>query len=205
MPFDDVEVIHGDTAFAPYGLGTYGSRSVAVGGTAVHLAASKVRDKARLVAAQMLEASPDDLDFEGGAFAVKGSPDKRVDDPGGGVPRLAGVRHARGRDARAGRDGLLRPAELRVPVRRARMRGRGRSRDREGRDHGLHRRGRLRQRDQPDDRRWTGARRRRARDRPGALRGRRVRRGRPARHRNAGRLPDPVGGRRPAASRRTAP
>jgi carbon-monoxide dehydrogenase large subunit len=78
VPFDDVEVIHGDTAFAPYGLGTYGSRSVAVGGTAVHLAASKVRDKARLVAAQMLEASPDDLDFEGGAFAVKGSPDKRT-------------------------------------------------------------------------------------------------------------------------------
>ncbi|HEX5559453.1 MAG TPA: molybdopterin cofactor-binding domain-containing protein [Gaiellales bacterium] len=78
VPFDDVEVIHGDTAFAPYGLGTYGSRSLAVGGTAVHLAATKVRDKARLVAAQMLEASPDDLDFSGGVFAVKGSPDKRT-------------------------------------------------------------------------------------------------------------------------------
>jgi aerobic carbon-monoxide dehydrogenase large subunit len=78
VPFDDVEVIHGDTAFAPYGLGTYGSRSLAVGGTAVHLAASKVRDKARLVAAQMLEASADDLEFDGGAFSVKGSPDTRV-------------------------------------------------------------------------------------------------------------------------------
>jgi aerobic carbon-monoxide dehydrogenase large subunit len=78
VPFDDVEVIHGDTAFAPYGLGTYGSRSLAVGGTAVHLAAGKVRDKARLVAAQMLEASADDLDFADGAFAVKGSPDKRA-------------------------------------------------------------------------------------------------------------------------------
>ena len=41
VPFDDVEVIHGDTAFAPYGLGTYGSRSLAVGGTAVHLAAGR--------------------------------------------------------------------------------------------------------------------------------------------------------------------
>jgi len=71
-------VIHGDTAFAPCGLGTYGSRSLAVGGTAVHLAAGKVRDKATLVAAQMLEASPDDLDFSDGAFAVKGSPDKRT-------------------------------------------------------------------------------------------------------------------------------
>ena len=78
VPFDDVEVIHGDTAFAPYGLGTYGSRSLAVGGTAVHLAASKVRDKALQVAAQMLEASADDVEFAGGAFTVKGSPDKRV-------------------------------------------------------------------------------------------------------------------------------
>jgi aerobic carbon-monoxide dehydrogenase large subunit len=77
IPFDDVEVIHGDTAFAPYGLGTYGSRSLAVGGTAVHLAATKVRDKARAVAAQMLEASPDDIEFHDGAFTVKGSPDKR--------------------------------------------------------------------------------------------------------------------------------
>jgi aerobic carbon-monoxide dehydrogenase large subunit len=78
VPFDDVEVIHGDTAFAPYGLGTYGSRSLAVGGTAVHMAAGKVRDKALAVAAQMLEASADDLDFADGAFAVKGSPDKRA-------------------------------------------------------------------------------------------------------------------------------
>jgi carbon-monoxide dehydrogenase large subunit len=76
IPFDDVEVIHGDTAFAPYGLGTYGSRSLAVGGTAVHLAATKVRDKAKAVAAQMLEASPDDLEFVDGSFRVKGSPDK---------------------------------------------------------------------------------------------------------------------------------
>jgi aerobic carbon-monoxide dehydrogenase large subunit len=78
IPFDDVEVIHGDTAFAPYGLGTYGSRSLAVGGTAVHLAAAKVRDKARAVAAQMLEAAQDDLEFSAGAFTVKGSPDKRL-------------------------------------------------------------------------------------------------------------------------------
>jgi aerobic carbon-monoxide dehydrogenase large subunit len=78
IPFDDVEVIHGDTAFAPYGLGTYGSRSLAVGGTAVHLAATKVREKAQLVAAQMLEASAGDLEFSAGTFSVKGSPDKSV-------------------------------------------------------------------------------------------------------------------------------
>ncbi len=78
VPFDDVEVIHGDTAFAPYGLGTYGSRSLAVGGTAVHLAATKVREKAQQVAAQMLEASTGDLEWASGGFSVKGSPDKRV-------------------------------------------------------------------------------------------------------------------------------
>ena len=76
IPFDDVEVIHGDTAFAPYGLGTYGSRSLAVGGTALHLSIEKVKDKARKIAAHLLEASEDDLDFEGGRFFVKGSPDR---------------------------------------------------------------------------------------------------------------------------------
>jgi len=78
IPFEDVEVIHGDTAFAPYGLGTYGSRSLAVGGTAVFRAAGRVRDKARHVAAHMLEASPDDIEFEDGEFRVKGSPDKSL-------------------------------------------------------------------------------------------------------------------------------
>jgi carbon-monoxide dehydrogenase large subunit len=77
VPFDDVEVIHGDTAFAPYGLGTYGSRSLAVGGTAVKMAADRIREKAKLVAAHLLEASADDLEFADGAFSVKGSPDKR--------------------------------------------------------------------------------------------------------------------------------
>ncbi len=78
IPFDDVEVIHGDTAFAPYGLGTYGSRSLAVGGTAVYRAAGQVRDKAKAVAAHMLEASPDDLEWDAGTFRVKGSPDKSL-------------------------------------------------------------------------------------------------------------------------------
>jgi len=76
IPFDDVEVIHGDTAFAPYGLGTYGSRSLAVGGTAVYRATGKVREKARSIAAHMLEASPEDIELVDGVFRVKGSPDK---------------------------------------------------------------------------------------------------------------------------------
>ena len=150
VPFDDVEVIHGDTAFAPYGLGTYGSRSLAVGGTAVHLAASQVRDKAKAVAAQMLEASPDDLEFADGAFSVKGSPDKRLTIQEVAFRAWQAFDMPEGIDAGAGRDGVLRPAELRVPVRRARLRGRGRPRDRQGRDHELHRRGRLR--------RWSSTR-----------------------------------------------
>jgi carbon-monoxide dehydrogenase large subunit len=76
VPFDDVEVIHGDTAFAPYGLGTYGSRSVAVGGAALHRSLEKVRDKARQIAAYQLEIDPADLEFADGRFAVKGSPER---------------------------------------------------------------------------------------------------------------------------------
>ncbi|MGC9539441.1 xanthine dehydrogenase family protein molybdopterin-binding subunit [Streptomyces sp. UG1] len=77
VPFDDVEVVHGDTKAAPQGMDTYGSRSLVVGGTAVHHAALKVVDKARKVAAHLLEASEQDLDFAGGVFSVKGSPEAR--------------------------------------------------------------------------------------------------------------------------------
>ena len=70
---DDVEVLHGDTAVAPYGRDTYGSRSIAVGGSAVHLAAGKVVDKARIIAAHMLEADQADIEFAGGRFAVAGT------------------------------------------------------------------------------------------------------------------------------------
>jgi aerobic carbon-monoxide dehydrogenase large subunit len=75
---DDVEVLHGDTAIAPYGRDTYGSRSLPVGGVAVHLAAQKVVEKAKKIAAHMLEAAEDDIEFEGGTFSVAGSPDQNV-------------------------------------------------------------------------------------------------------------------------------
>ncbi|MGW3495380.1 xanthine dehydrogenase family protein molybdopterin-binding subunit [Streptomyces sp. NPDC001020] len=78
VPFEDVEVVHGDTQAAPQGMDTYGSRSLVVGGAAVHQAALKVVGKARRVAAHLLEASEDDLDFVGGAFSVKGSPEART-------------------------------------------------------------------------------------------------------------------------------
>jgi carbon-monoxide dehydrogenase large subunit len=75
---DDVVVLHGDTAVSPMGRDTYGSRSLAVGGIAVHLAAQKVVEKAKKIAAHMLEAAEGDIEFEGGKFSVAGSPDQNV-------------------------------------------------------------------------------------------------------------------------------
>ncbi len=74
----DITVLHSDTAISPLGLDTYGSRSLSVGGVAIAMACDKVVDKARLIAAHQLEANPDDLEFVGGSFTVKGSPDKTV-------------------------------------------------------------------------------------------------------------------------------
>ena len=75
---EDVEVLHSDTAIAPFGMDTYGSRSLAVGGTAIALATDRVIDKARKIAAHQLEAAEADLVYEGGAFAVRGSPDRTM-------------------------------------------------------------------------------------------------------------------------------
>jgi carbon-monoxide dehydrogenase large subunit len=74
IPSDDIEVVHGDTDNTPFGLGTYGSRSTPVSGAAVAVAAKRVVDKAKLIAAAMLEVSPDDIDVERGSFSVKGDP-----------------------------------------------------------------------------------------------------------------------------------
>jgi aerobic carbon-monoxide dehydrogenase large subunit len=78
VPFEDVQIIHGDTQSSPKGLDTYGSRSLSVGGIAIVKAADKVIEKARKVAAHLLEASEDDLEFESGSFSVKGSPGSSV-------------------------------------------------------------------------------------------------------------------------------
>src|SRR5207249_8750891 len=76
VPVDDVEVLYGDTQLAPLGMDTYGSRSLAVGGVAVHRAAQKVVEKARKIAAHELEVSEEDLEYESGRFSVKGAPDR---------------------------------------------------------------------------------------------------------------------------------
>jgi aerobic carbon-monoxide dehydrogenase large subunit len=75
VDYEDVEVLHGDTKISPRGLDTYGSRSLVVGGIAVHMAAEKVVEKAKKFAAHLLEASEDDIEFSSGAFQVRGSPE----------------------------------------------------------------------------------------------------------------------------------
>jgi aerobic carbon-monoxide dehydrogenase large subunit len=91
IPPEDVDVIHGDTDATPYGLGTYGSRSTPVSGAAAALVARKVRDRARIVAAAMLEVSLDDLEWvnDGDSarparWFVKGDPEK-----GATIPEIA--------------------------------------------------------------------------------------------------------------------
>jgi carbon-monoxide dehydrogenase large subunit len=74
LPFEDVEIVHGDTASVPFGMGTYGSRSAAVGGASIHSAIEKVKDKGKKIAAHLLEASEADLEYADGKFSVKGSP-----------------------------------------------------------------------------------------------------------------------------------
>ena len=76
MPPEDIQVEEGDTDTAPYGLGTYASRSTPTAGAAGAMAARKVREKAKKIAAHLLEASEDDLVWEKGKFYVKGSPDR---------------------------------------------------------------------------------------------------------------------------------
>ncbi len=76
IPAEHIKVEEGDTDTAPYGLGTYASRSTPVAGAAAALASRKIRDKARKLAAHLLEAAEEDLEWEQGKFFVKGSPDR---------------------------------------------------------------------------------------------------------------------------------
>ena len=78
IPVGDVKVMEGDTDNTPYGLGTYASRSTPVGGAATAVIARKLREKATKIAAHLLEASEDDMEWEGGRFFVKGSPTQAV-------------------------------------------------------------------------------------------------------------------------------
>ena len=76
VPVDDVEVIHGDTDNTPMGWGTYGSRTTVLSGAAIALSARKIKDKGRALAAHLLEAAEEDIEYDNGNFFVRGSPDQ---------------------------------------------------------------------------------------------------------------------------------
>ena len=125
IPMDQITVIHGDTDQVPTGIGTFGSRSLQLGGTAVHQAALQVKDQAREVAAGMIEASADDLELDTHQRDLAGprGPGHRAElGPGGRA----------GRAGRAGRRGGIPRGQPHVPVRGASGRGRGGHPDREG-------------------------------------------------------------------------
>src|SRR5919204_1001927 len=78
IPIEDIDVVHGDTAIGPMGMDTYGSRSTAMDGNAVHISAMKVQEKARKIAAHLLEAADADVVYENGKAFVKGTPSKSI-------------------------------------------------------------------------------------------------------------------------------
>ena len=130
IPIENVSVVHGDTDKVQFGMGTYGSRSGAVGMSAIVKALDKVEAKAKKVAAYMMEAAEGDIEFKDGKFTVAGT-DKSA--AWGEVALNAYVAHKfTGAAARAGPEGgrVLRPDQLHLPGRLPHLRGRDRSRDR---------------------------------------------------------------------------
>lgn len=101
IPMSDVEVIHGDSDSVAFGMGSYGSRSIAVGGTAIVKSIDKVIEKGKKIAAHKLEANPDDIEFAKGKFTVKGT-DKSLSF--GDIALTAYVPHVYPKDLEPGLD-----------------------------------------------------------------------------------------------------
>jgi carbon-monoxide dehydrogenase large subunit len=124
IPVENVDIVHGDTGRVPFGMGTYGSRSISVGGAAIMKALDKIEAKAKKIAAHLMEASDADIEFANGEFTVKGT-DKKM--PFG--QRLAGGLRAaqlpaRQTGARPERNRVLRPDQLHLPCGHLHLRGR---------------------------------------------------------------------------------
>src|SRR3989442_528613 len=91
VPMEQVEIVHGDTGSIPFGMWTYGSRSASVGGTAIQMSLTKIKEKGKRIAAHLLEASPKDIEYVNGQFQVIGVPGKAV--PFGAVALTAYIPH----------------------------------------------------------------------------------------------------------------
>ena len=179
IPADDIMVEEGNTDTAPYGLGTYGSRSTPVAGAAIAMAARKIKAKAQMIAAYKLEVHEDDLEWDIDGFRVKGLPEKIDVDEGHLLGGLQFGAAGHGAGARGGE--LLRSAQHDLSVRRLYLRDEHRRRYRGLQGPALLCARRLRHPHQPDDHRGPGAwrpdRSLRDRDGPGnPLRRRRQRR-----------------------------
>ena len=113
---EDIQIEEGNTDTAPYGLGTYGSRSTPVAGAAAARVGRKIRDKARKIAAHLMEVSPDDLDWDVDRFKVKGLAEKQVT-----MKEIAWAAYnnvPEGMEHGPGGGRLLRPAQHDLPLRR---------------------------------------------------------------------------------------
>ena len=127
-------MLHGDTAESPMGIGTFGSRSIAVDGAATYEATKMVKEKAAKIAAHLLEASDEDIVFADGGAHVAGSRTSRVDWADDRQGRLPGA-HAAPEASMAGLEAhaSLQPRQRHLAVRDAPRRGRGRPGDRQRR------------------------------------------------------------------------
>ena len=170
-PVDEVEVLHGDTSVSPYGMDTYGSRSLPVGGAALWTAGEKIIEKAREIVAHQLEVSADDLEYGNGTFTVKGSPDKEMTVKECGVRGMDSAQPAGRMKLGLEETATLRPGKLLV-ARRLPCRGRrGGYGDRRGAARSATSRSTTSAGDEPADRRRAGARWDHAGDRDRAVRG----------------------------------
>ena len=195
VPIEHITIHHGDTAVVKQGIGTFGSRSQAVGGTALHLAGGKVKAKMARFAAALLEAHEDDIVFENGRIGVKGSPASAKS-----FAEVAGYAYVpvplpAGAGTRVERRGVLRARQQHLSVRLRHLDARGRPRDRRADAAEAGGRRRRRKPHQPAHRRRADPRRAGAGHRASHGRGSRLQRRRAA----ADRV---VHGLRPAASHR---
>ena len=167
VPISQVSIVHGDTDKVQFGMGTYGSRSAAVGLTAIVKAMEKMEAKAKKIAAHQLEASEDDIVIENGQFKVTGT-DKALALPMVALAAYTAHNLPDGMEPGLKETAFYDPTNFTFPAGVLHLRSRGRFRYRQDLVRQLRRGGRFRPADQSDDRRRPGPWRSRPGDRAGA-------------------------------------
>ena len=205
VPLEHITILHGDTGVVKQGIGTFGSRSQAVGGTALHMAGAKVKTKMAKFAAALLEAHEDDLVFENGTISVKGSPASGKSFASVAAYAYVPVPLPAGPRAGLERRSVLRADQQHLSVRLPHLDARDRPRDRRADAAEARRGGRCGESHQPADRRRADSRRPRPGHRPGDDRRSGLQRRRSAADRLVHGLRDPARHRFPALRARTPP